>query len=239
MKTLFSLLLAAVLALPAWADDATSGNQQTLAVSAMLQYDSEYILYGYRQDGPLLHATLYLAYPLTDAATLWGGSWFGIIPDGTYRELDGFIGMDYSIWGPLVVGAAGSAFHYIDVPFSEKSMAYELFTHISYYGDRSLVALRDYIDTESHGHLIRLVANYTQPVTKRVSLKGNAEFGYALRYFVSGNHPNDVLLKLEAPIAISESCRISPYIARTFALDAIKDYEKDDTFGGVSISWTL
>lgn len=239
MKTLSLLLLTLTFAFPSFAEEATNEEARALFALGSLEYDSKYVLYGYRLDGPFFHANLFASYPLADKTTLWGGSWFGIIPDGTYRELDGYIGINQSLVGNLVAGMGVAAFGYFDAPFTDKSVVYELNSHLSYFGERGLLALREFADTESHGSLWRLVGGYTQPLTARVALKGTAEFGYAFRYYISGNRANDVLLKLELPIALSTAGTLSPFIARTIALDGIKAYEKDDTFGGLSLSWTL
>ncbi len=236
-RTLLALLIALTI-LPARASDPES-HSSPLSITLTAGYDSRYLLYGYRLNRHLLKADAYAAYALDEKTTLWGGAWFGLIPDGSYRELDGYMGIDRALGGGLSVGAAISAFYYIEVPFSDKDVVYELMTHVSYYHERFALSLKNHVDTESDGHLLRGILAIPIALTDRVALEASGEYGYAFRYYIDGNKPNHALLKLAAPIALSDALRLTPYIARSIALDAIDAFEKDDTIAGLSLSWTL
>ncbi len=230
------IVIAALLVLPAFHARAETA-PAPLSVTLTAGYDSRYLLYGYRLNRHLLKADAYLAYTLDEKTTLWGGSWFGLIPDGTYRELDGYVGIDRALGGGFSVGAAVSAFHYIEVPFSNKDLVYELLTHATYFHERFSLSVKDHIDTESDGHLLRAIASVPMALMERVRLEGIAEYGYAFGYYIDGDKPNHALLKLAAPIALSEAISFTPHITRSFALDAIEAFERDDTIFGASISW--
>lgn len=239
MNKFLTTLLAAIFAFPAFAEKTETEDARPLTAVWTADYDSEYVLYGYRQKGPLLGTDIYLGYPVTEKTTLWGGSWFGIIPNGTYREVDVYIGADYALTETVSAGLSGSVFRYIEVPFSNEKWVYELAGHISYQGEHLSLSLREHVDTKSDGTLSRAIASYTQPIAGRVALKGIAEFGYAFGYYTHGNRANHALLRLELPVAVTDSIYVTPFVARSIALDAIKAFEEDETFGGASISWTL
>ncbi len=238
MKNFLIALLAGLAAAPAFAADSET---ETSPWSATLTagYDSRYMLYGYRLNRPLLGGDLYVAYALDENTTLWGGSWFGIIPDGTYRELDGYVGVDRALGAGFTVGAAVSAFHYIDVPFTKRDVAYELATHVTYAKGPFSLALRDHLDSLADGHLLRSIATYTRAVNDRLSLKATAEIGYAFEYFIEGNRANHAIFTLEAPITLSTAVWVTPFVTRSIPLDALDAFEEEDTIAGASISWSL
>lgn len=232
------IVIAALLALTAFRARVETA-PEPLSVTLTAGYDSRYLLYGYRLNRHLLKADAYLAYTLNEKTTLWGGSWFGLIPDGTYREIDAYIGINRALGGGFSVGAAVSAFYYIEVPFSDKDLVYELLTHATYFHERFSLSLKDHLDTESDGHLLRAIATVPMALTDRVRLEGTAEYGYAFGYYIDGDKPNHALLKLAAPIALSEAVYLTPHITRSIALDAIEAFERDDTILGASISWSF
>lgn len=239
MKYYLLLLTVALLARPAFADEPAAEETSPLSLILTAGYDSRYMLYGYRLNRHLLGADVYAAYPLNEKTTVWGGAWYGVIPDGTYRELDGYVGVDRTLGHGFTAGFAISAFYYIDVPFTQRDVAYELLTHLTYAKGPFSLALRDHADSLADGHILRSIATYTQPINDRVSLKGTAEFGYAFEYYIEGNRANHALFTLEAPITLTPAVWITPFVTRSIPLDAIDAFEEDDTIVGGSISWNL
>lgn len=237
--TLPLLLLAGLFTLPALADEPSSTNQSPLIAALTVNYDSKYVLYGYRQDGPLLGTDIYLGYPVSESTTLWGGSWFGIIPNGTYREWDAYVGLDRSLSASIAAGIALSAFRYIEAPFTDETITFEIAGHLTYQDEHLSLSFRQHVENKSDGTLSRLIASYTQPVTERVALRGVAEFGYAFGYYIHGNRPNHALLRVELPLALRDTLSFTPFIARSIALSAIDSFEEDDTYGGAELTWTF
>jgi hypothetical protein len=239
MKNYLLILTTALLALPVFAEEPAAEEASPLSITLTAGYDSRYMLYGYRLNRHLLGADAYVAYALDDHTTLWGGSWFGIIPDGTYRELDGYVGVDRVLGHGFTAGFAISAFYYVDVPFTQRDVVYELMTHLMYSKGPFSFDLRDHADTLADGHILRSIATYTQPIHDRVSLKGTAEFGYAFEYYIEGNLPNHALFTIEAPTVISPAVWVTPFITRSIPLAASDSFEEEDTIFGGSISWSL
>ena len=233
------LLCSALLTLSARAEEPATPAPSPLSLVLTAGYDSRYCLYGYRLSRHLFQADIYAAYAQDEKTTVWGGSWIGYLADASLREVDGYIGVDRVLAPGWTAGLSGSLFHYIESPFTDEPLVAELSGHVSYQTERWGLSVRDHVDTESDGHLVRAIANLIQPVTDRIKLKGTAEFGYALGYYTDGNLPNHALFILEAPTTLTDTVYVTPFVSRTLALEAINDFEEDDTIFGGSISWIL
>lgn len=239
MKKLLFTLALGLWFVPAWAEEPVAEETHPLSTTLTAGYDSRYVLYGYRLSRHLYHVDAYSSYALNDRTTLWAGAWYGYLTDGTYREVDGYAGIDRALGNGFSVGFGYSLFHYIEVPFTDKDWDHEFAVHVSYYTEKLFLSLRDQYDVEAEGHLARAIAAYTQPVSDRLSLVASAEFGYAFDYYIEGNRANHTLWMLKAPIRITDHVVATPFIARSIPLDAIDEYEENETYGGISISWTL
>ena len=233
MKHLTILLAAAALLTAA---KPVQAEEPTLSTTVTLGYQSRYVLYGYRLSRHLYHADVYLHYPLNEKVSLWGGSWYGYLTDGTYHEIDVYAGVDYALTESLSAGLAYSLFNYIEVPFPTSDQAHEIAAHITYYGEQYSLSLRNHYDSEAEGHLLRAIGEFTQPLTENLSAVLNAEAGYAFRYFIPGNLWNHAQVKLSAPYQINDALSVSPFIARSIPLAAIDDFEEYETFSGISAS---
>ena len=233
------LLCSALLSLSVRAGEPATEAPSPLSLVLTAGYDSRYSLYGYRLTRHLDQADIYASYAVDDKTTVWGGSWVGYLADASLREVDGYIGVDRVFAPGWTAGLAGSLFHYIESPFTDESLVAEMAGHVSYQAERWGLSVRDNVDTESDGHLVRAIANVIQPVTDRIRVKGTAEFGYALGYYMNANLPNHALFTLEAPTTLTDTVYMTPFISRTVALEGIKDFEEDDTIFGGSISWML
>ncbi|HMO52396.1 MAG TPA: hypothetical protein PKE26_13090 [Kiritimatiellia bacterium] len=234
MKPLFALAL--VLGLGFSTVARAEPTEPALSGAWTAGYDSRYVLYGYRLSRHLLHTDIYLHYPLSESLSLWGGSWFGYLPDGTYRELDGYVGLDYQLGDWLSVGAAYSIFYYIEAPFPTSDQAHEFAAHVTAATGGWTLSLREHYDTEADGHLIRGMVDYALPLTDRVGLNFGAEAGYSLYYFTQGNQWNHALGTITAPMALTGALSFSPYISRSIPLAAIKDFERYETVWGGAFS---
>jgi len=202
-----------------------------------LGYDSRYLLYGYRLTRHLYHADVYLSHALDEKTTLWGGAWYGYLPDGTYNEVDVYTGIDRTLGEYITIGAAYSLFNYIEVPYETSDHVSELAAHATFATDQFSLQFRNQYDSEANGYLLRGIANYTQPLVEKLSLGLEAEGGYALGYFIQGNLWNHALASVKTTYSVTESLSIEPYITRSIPLAAIDDYEEYDTIYGISASY--
>jgi len=228
----FVLLAATAFAAPARAEETAPAVSTTLTLS----YDSRYVLYGYRLSRHLFHGDVYLAYPLDEQTTVWGGGWYGYLTDGTYNELDIYGGIDRMLNEFLTVGFQYSLFNYLEVPFETSDQVHEFAVHGTVAFDAFSFSLRDQYDTEAEGHLVRGIAGYTQAATDALSISLECEAGYALEYFIEGNRWNHALVTLETPYAFNASTAITPFVSRSIPLAAIDDFEQYETVFGASVS---
>lgn len=210
------------------------GPVSALSGSITLGYDSRYVLYGSRLSRHLWHAAAYLNYPLSDNTSVWGGSWVGYLTDGTYREVDGFVGIDYGFPDWLTIGAAYSLFYFNKVPFDASNQSHEIAVHATAGFGAWFLSLRPGYDTDADGYLVRGIGGYGAALTERIGLQLSAEAGYALRYFSPGNNWNHALITAKVPLAVTEATTLTPFISRSIPLTAIKAFATYETVWGVS-----
>jgi hypothetical protein len=213
--------------------------ESSLSTTLTVGYDSRYVLYGYRLSRHLYHADVYLYQPINDKTSVWGGSWYGYLTDGTYHEVDVYGGVDRMLTDTISVGLAYSLFNYIEVPFETDDRESEFAAHLSYTGEHLSLSLREQYDTGARGSLMRALAGWTQGVSDKVAIKAGAEAGYAFGYFIDGNLWNHAKLSLQAPYQWSDTVSISPFIARSIPLAAIDDFEQYETIYGINVSATF
>ncbi len=213
--------------------------ESPLSTTITAGYDSRYVLYGYRLSRHLYHADAYLYQPLDEKTSAWGGAWYGYLTDGTYNEVDVYGGLDRMLNETISAGLAYSLFNYIEVPYEADDRESEFAAHVSYADEHLSLSIRGQYDTGAKGTLARAIAGWTQPVNQTFAVNLGAEAGYAFEYYIEGNLWNHAELRLETPWQATGSVTLTPFIARTIALAAIDDFEEDDTYFGLSASWTF
>lgn len=207
-----------------------------LSTTLTIGYNSRYVLYGYRLNRHLWHTDIWLSYPLNDKVSFGGGAWYGYLPDGTYEEVDGYASVDYALAGNIYIGAQYSLFTYLEAPW-DAERSHELAAHISYWGERVSLSLRNQYDTEGDGSLTRILAGYSLPFLEKFTLKLDAEAGYAFGYYTGGiNAWNHAQIKGSLPYQINSRFALTPFIAHSIPLEAIDSFEEEETYYGLSVS---
>ncbi|MGE4488303.1 MAG: hypothetical protein AB7E95_02020 [Kiritimatiellales bacterium] len=218
------------------AAQASSNVWNSLSTTVTLGYESRYVLYGYRLSSNLYHADIYASLPVTDRLTVWAGSWYGYLTDGTYHEVDFYTGADYQLTDHFSTGLAYSMFNYLKVPYLISREAHEISGHVTFSAGPLTLSLRDLYDSEGEGQLVRGIASVYQPLNDTVALSLSAEYGYSFDYFAVGDGPNHALFKAALPVQLNDTFSVAPFIAQSLALDVIDSFEEDQTYGGVSVS---
>jgi hypothetical protein len=212
---------------------------QKLSTTATVGYDSRYVLYGYTLSPHLYQASVNTYLPLSDRWSSWAGAWYGYQPDGTYQELDLYAGLDAVLCDHLVVGGGYSMFNYLEVPFPADDYAHEFMVHLTASAGPASLRISDQYDSMAEGHLARAVANVKQPLTRHIGVSGTVEYGYAFDYFMEGNAPQYVLIRLGLPATVGETWGLRPFVARSIPLAAIDDYEDDVTYWGLHVDYSF
>jgi hypothetical protein len=228
------LLVATLLTMPR-----AARAENALSTTLTAGYQSRYMLYGYRLSSHLYMADIYLYYPVNEQVSVWGGSWYGYQSGGTYSEVDVYGGVDYALNARLTAGLAYSLFNYLEVPFETSDHVSEFAAHLTATAGPFTFELRNHYDNGAEGHLLRGVVYASHPLGEKLSLDLKAEAGYAFDYFIDGNAWNHADVKWSVPYQFSGAITITPYLARSFALEAIDAFEEDRTYGGVSMSYSF
>lgn len=211
------------------------GGWNDISTTVTLSYESRYVLYGYDSGPDLYHADLSFWKPISGNLSVWAGTWYGTQPNGAYNEIDLYAGFDLQLSDHFSAGLAYSLFNYLEMPYPSVDRSHEFSGHLTYTAGPFSLSLKDLYDTDGEGHLARAVASFDQPVTDRFGIGLSAEYGYSFDYFAVGNGPHHALFKLKFPWKLSETFSLEPFIAHSLALDVIDSFEKDRTYGGVSL----
>lgn len=234
-NTLIIALCASLLAM----SPAPARAENTLSATVTAGYQSRYMLYGYRLSSHLYMTDVYLYYPVNQQVSVWGGSWYGYQSGGAYSEVDVYGGVDYAINANLTAGLAYSLFNYLEVPFETSDHVSEFAAHLTATAGLFTFELRNHYDDGAEGHLLRGVLYASQALGEKLTLELKAEAGYAFDYFIDGNAWNHADVRLSVPYQATAAISVTPYLARSIALEAIDAFEEDETYGGVSVSYTF
>lgn len=213
--------------------------ESRLSTTVTAAYNSQYMLYGYNNGRDLYHADVYLAYPWTETTSLWGGSWYGQIGNGSYEEVDVYAGIDHTVASRCSVGFAYSMFNYIETPFATNEVESEFAVHASYASEVFSLSLRNQYDTGAEGYITRIIGGATHPLTETVSLAASAEAGYAFEYYIPGNLWNHALAELSLPVQLTPALNLTPSVSYSVPLAATEDLSDEETVGAVSISYSF
>ncbi len=230
------------LALPVVAEPSTDGNDslwRNLSSSLTTAYDSRYILYGYSLSRHLLHASLNGYLPLNQHVSVWAGTWYGYLTDGTYREWDLYAGIDAALAPYLTVGAGYSRFGYLEVPFPSDSYANEWMVHMTLAQGPLSLRLSDQYDDMADGHLVRVTAQAQQTFAQSVTATLSSEYGHAFDYFIDGNAANHLLVRLELAWQGRTAWTLKPFVAYSIPLDAIDAFEDEHTQWGLHADYAF
>lgn len=215
--------------------------EEPLGITSTIGYDTNYVFRGVNFADNLVSAALDGNFAINDTLSINAGAWFGTSADDSFAAGGSFNELD--LYGALLakVGAATVGLKY---------------THYFYNGDAGdviedadeiglLVAAAvgpidviggAYYDFTAEGFYFETGVSHTFAVTDRISLVPAALLSYGNDYYgVSGF--NHVKLSLSAPIKLTKTATLTPYIAGNIPIDALDGLgEEDRVYGGVSLS---
>ncbi|MCB1224839.1 MAG: hypothetical protein KDK99_03410 [Verrucomicrobiales bacterium] len=231
-------------------------------------YESAYYFRGLWFSNNNVFTGLSLSVPLTEKLSLGLGALYTVAVDTQiagagnlkYSELDLFGSLTYDA-GFASFGLAYTNYTFFDTfsgsingqTFGSDLAPDSTITGASDIGFTLSVPIADgnvygayFYDLKIDAHYFEVGADYTIPVTSWLSLVPSAQIGYGVDYYsyaeITGRSTgwNHVRLKVAAPIQITKSATLIPYIAANFSLsnrELINTVEgKNDLYGGVTLS---
>jgi hypothetical protein len=211
----------------------TPAPDEDLGFEVGIGYDSKYVFRGVDFGDHSVWGSIDYSAPLTDNLDLGLGLWYETVAEtgNSFEELDVISGLTYSL-GAVDLGVGLIWYYFPD----NDSDALELGTSIgTSVGPVDLGGAASY-DFEVDGWYFEVSAESTIELTDSISLVPGALVSYGQDYYgVSGF--NNAGVSLALPIALTKSATLTPYVAGSFALDALEALGEDDHFyGGVSLS---
>jgi hypothetical protein len=222
--------------------------EEPLGFTVTVGYDSHYIFRGVLFAENLVSAGIDGTIPLTDMLSLNVGAWYGTSADdsgrfgipvtgGSFHELD-LYGAILADLGPVTVGAKYTAYLY-DGESTDNGAVNDV-NEVGLFLTTTVgpvdVLAGAYYDDEADGFYFETGVSHKFEITDRISLVPAALVSFGEEYYgVSGF--NHVRLMLSAPIKLTSTATLTPYIAGNLPIDALDDNgEEDQLYGGVSLS---
>lgn len=203
-------------------------------------YDSHYVYRGVLFAENLVSVGLDGTLPLTDMLSLNLGAWYGssaddsgVFGNGSFEELDLYAAILADL-GPATVGLKYTGYLY------NSGSALEDISEVGIIATTTVgpvdVLAGAYYDWTADGFYFETGVSHTFEVTDRISLVPAALVSYGEDYYgVSGF--NHIRVGLSAPIKLTSSATLTPYIAGNFPVDALDDLGEDSrVYGGVALS---
>jgi hypothetical protein len=215
----------------------TTDASPILTGSVSLGYDSIYNFRGVDFGKHAPWGSLDLNLEVSPKVSLNLGTWYihpveQLAGSDETDELDLYAFVNTSL-GNLDVSLGGTAFFFTEAD----TTAQELGVALAYGFTESVGVGFDYFyDFETEGSYLQGSLNLSHSFTEIVGaeLSGGASYGESYYGVSGGNH---VFVSLALPLQLSETVALSPYVAATWAIDALESLGEDDHFyGGASIS---
>jgi hypothetical protein len=228
---------------PSAPSDAIAPVDDSLGFSISGGYDSKYIFRGVDFGDNLVWGSLSIPIKITDKLTFTFAPWYGNIADGEYDELDLAAGFSYDLgFGTLGLGYTWYYFPFSGFDTNEPNVTFQ--TCLGAIGACKINwfsgAFCDFeADAGDEGWYFETGLNTTIALTDTVSLVPEARLTYATDYYGQDGF-NNVLVKLGAPVALTKTATLTPYIAGSIALEGLDGIGQDsELIGGVSLTVTF
>jgi hypothetical protein len=221
-----------------------------LTGSVTLGYDTTYVYRGYEvlaADGDdadhLVWGALDLNYAVTDKLTWNFNTWYASSAASNYDELDIYTRLLYNV-GPFAIGPSFKWYHYPHYPSSIDNQ-YEVGLELASTPVENLsVGLGVFYEFEAEQWYIQGDINYTIPITENFSLVPGVTCSFIdVSSDKFGLHESDfhhVWAYLKAPIKLSSTVSLTPYIAGNFPVgDQVDDLQDPIVVGGAALSVTF
>jgi len=216
----------------------------SLGFSLTAGYDSTYIFRGVKYGDSLISAGITAPLKLDDKTSLTFTPWYGHIAGKSYDELDLPVSLTHD-FGFVTLGVGYTWYRY---PFSGFDTSEPNITFSKTIGNLNIYG-GAYLDVNAKGGNLftntsgkagwyfETGAAYTVKVNNWLSLVPEAKISYGDDYYgVSGF--NNIVTKISAPITLTKTASLSPYVAGTYAIGSLKNDAggKSYVLGGVALT---
>lgn len=224
----------------------------SLGATLTIGYDTNYIFRGVQFAENLVSGSLDWVIPFDKTFSLDLNAWYGASADASaapfagghsYGELDLSPTLLAKL-GPVTLGLKYTWYHYMmnarhfidDVNELGLTLAYSAFQNSPYQLDFAAGA---YHDWTADGWYFEYSVSHTFTITSWLSLQPGVLISHASHYYgVSGG--NTIKPWLSAPIKLSKTATLTPYIAGNLPYGALDDLgEEKRVYGGVALSVTF
>lgn len=219
-----------------------------LGVTATLAYDTDYIFRGVEFAKNLVSANIEVAVPIDKTFSLDFNAWYGASADdsaapfagsGSYGELDLSAALLAKVSSNLTLGLKYTWYDYT-------VNASHFLTDVNEIGvtASTTLAMLDlnagvYYDFTAQGWYYELGASHSFKINDWLSLVPGAAISFGTDYY-GVNGGNTVKVSLAAPIKLTKTATLTPYIAGNLPYGSLKDNgEKSRVYGGVALSVTF
>ena len=204
-------------------------------------YDSDYIFRGVDFGPHLVWSGLDLAHEVSPGVELSLGAWYAddFNNNGSGNELDLYTGVTVGA-GPVDV-SLGYIYYYF--PGTGGTNAHEIYTSIATEVAGIGIELYGAYDNnnidDGDGWYTALSAGYSVGITDWLAADFSAGISYNFDYYqqtaTKDEGWNNVDARIAFPIALTDNATLEPYVAGSWALEAIP-VSKNAFYGGVSLS---
>jgi len=255
MKSKFALIMALGMAaaLPAFAGPSSGKDskapapiappppEEPLGVTLTVGYDSDYVYRGVEFAKNLVTAAIDINVPVNQMWTINAGAWYGDSVDdsfvlgGSYHELDLYAAVLAKV-GAFTIGPKYQHYFF----FGDGGHALSDIDEVGLTASAPLGPIDwvggAYYDFTADGWYLETGISHTFKINEWLSLVPAALISYASDYYgVDGF--NHIKLSLSAPIRLSKTATLTPYVAGNIPIDSLKDLGEDERiYGGVSLS---
>jgi hypothetical protein len=218
-----------------------------LTGSVTLGYDTTYVYRGYEilsssgEDADhLVWGALDLNYAITDKLTLNFNAWYASSARANYDELDLYTRLSYN-FGPCSIGPSFKWYYYPHYPSSIDNQ-FEPGIELSCSPVENLaLSFGAFYETEADQWYFQADANYTFKINDWLSLVAGGTISYIdVSSDSFGLHESDfhhITAYLKAPIKLSSTVTLTPYIAGNFPIgDQVSDLQDSIVYGGAALS---
>lgn len=250
---------------------APAPEESPLGFTMDLGYETSYYFRGLWFSNNNMFGSLAVTVPVVDKLSFTAGALYTSTVDtsiggvGTldYSELDLFAALNYdagfakfglaftnyNFFDTFSGSVGGQTFGFAEAPDSTLKEARDIaFTTAIPIGSLNLYGTYAY-DFKVDGHYFEAGVDYTIAVNDRFSIVPSAQVGYGVDYYsyaeVTGISSgwNHVRVMITAPIKLTKTATLVPYIAANFSLETREQINTvegaDDLYGGVKVSVTF